>query len=271
MSVEPDTDGVWGRVERRDAELWYYDSGEHLPVVVLLHGLAGYALEWGPILQVLQDDYTVISLEQRGHGSSTRRPTDVSRQAYVDDVVAVLDELAVDEVTVVGQSMGGHTAMLLAAQRPDLVARLVMIEAGLGGGGDIEWEGVVSWLRGWPAPFPDRDAFLSFFGGDRMVAEAWADGLDLRADGLWPQWDADTLGRALAPVLEREFQEEWEQVGAPTLLIRGEFGSIPERQVETMCALRPETRAVRVARAGHDVHLEAPEACLKLLSDFMTD
>lgn len=271
MSVSPDTDGVWGRVERDDAELWYYDSGDDLKIVVLLHGLAGYALEWGPILQTLQDDYTVISVEQRGHGSSTRRPTDVSRQAYVDDVIAVLDELGVDEVTLIGHSMGGHTAMVLAAQHPDRVSRLVMMEAGLGGGGEIEHSGVVSWLRGWPTPFEDRDAFLSFFGGDRMVAEAWADGLDERSGGLWSQWDADTLGRALAPVLEREWQQEWELVQAPTLLIRGEFGSIPERQVETMCALRPSTRVVRVARAGHDVHLEAPEACLRVLADFMRD
>ena len=262
------TDG-WGRVERPDAEIWYHDTASDLPVLVLLHGLAGYALEWGATIAALREDYRVISVEQRGHGSSTRRPDDVSRQAYVADAVAVLDDLGAGAVPVVGQSMGGHTAMLLAAHHPERVSRLVMVEAGLGGGDPADVDGLAAWLRGWPAPFADRDAFLAFFGGSRSVAEGWADGLAERADGLWPQWDAETLARALAAVAEREHLDEWSSVQAPTLLVRGEHGSIPERQVESMCALRPDTELAVVAGAGHDLHLEAPDALRPVLARFL--
>lgn len=262
------TDG-WGRVERPDAEIWYHDTAGDLPVVVLLHGLAGYALEWGATIAALRSDHRVISVEQRGHGSSTRRPADVSRTAYVADVVAVLDDLGVAQAPVVGQSMGGHTAMLLAAAHPDRVTRLVMVEAGLGGGDPGDVDGLAAWLRGWPVPFADRDAFLAYFGGSRSVAEGWADGLEQRADGLWPQWDPDTLLRALAPVAEREYLEEWSAVRAPTLLLRGEHGAVPERQVESMCALRPGTELAVVAGAGHDVHLEAADAMLPVLARFL--
>ena len=170
------TDG-WGRVERPDAEIWYHDTTSDLPVLVLLHGLAGYALEWGASIAALRCDYRVISVEQRGHGSSTRRPDDVSRAAYVADVVAVLDDLGAAAVPVVGQSMGGHTAMLLAAHHPERVSRLVMVESGLGGGDPVEVNGMAGWLRSWPTPFADRDTFLAFFGGSRGVAEGWADSL----------------------------------------------------------------------------------------------
>jgi pimeloyl-ACP methyl ester carboxylesterase len=260
----------WGRVERPDAEIWYYDTAEDKPIAVLLHGLAGYAREWGATIEALREEWCVVSIEQRGHGGSTRRPEDVSRQAFVDDVVAVLDDLAVDQVPVVGQSMGAHTAMLLAAWVPDRVDRLVMVEGGLGGDSPAMTGTIGDWLASWPVPFADREEFLAFFGTDRMVAEVWADGLEERPDGLWPQWDAATLTRAMAEVHEREFLEEWSQVAAPTLLVRGEHGSVPDRQVESMCALRPDTEVATVAGTGHDVHLEAPEAWLRLLTRFLT-
>jgi pimeloyl-ACP methyl ester carboxylesterase len=262
------TDG-WGRVERPDAEIWYHDTASDLPVLVLLHGLAGYALEWGATIAALREDYRVISVEQRGHGSSTRRPEDVSRAAYVADVVAVLDDLGATAVPVVGQSMGGHTAMLLAAHHPERVSGLVMVESGLGGGDPAEVDGMTSWLRSWPTPFADRDAFLAFFGGSRGVAEGWADGLEQRPDGLWPQWDADTLAGALAGVAEREYLDEWSSVRVPTLLVRGEHGAIPERQVESMCALRPDTELAVVSGAGHDLHLEVPDALQPVLARFL--
>jgi len=181
----------------------------------------------------------------------------------------VLDDLGVAAAPVVGQSMGGHTALLLAAHHPERVSRLVMVESGLGGGDLAEVDAMVGWLRSWPTPFADRDAFLTFFGGSRGVAEGWADGLEERPDGLWPQWDADTLAEALAGVAERECLDEWSSVRAPTLLVRGEHGAVPERQVESMCALRPATVLAVVSGAGHDLHLEAPEALQPVLARFL--
>jgi pimeloyl-ACP methyl ester carboxylesterase len=165
--------------------------------------------------------------------------------------------------------MGGHIAMMLAAHHPERVSRLVMIEAGLGGGDPGDLEGLATWLRSWPVPFAAREDFLAFFGGSRSVAEGWADGLEKRADGLWPQWDAEVLVRAISGVFDHEHLEEWSAVHAPVLLVRGEHGSVPERQIESMCALRPSTELAVIAGAGHDVHLETPEALTPLLQRFL--
>lgn len=70
-----------------------------------------------PTAEALLPERHVIVVDQRGHGYSTRRPRDLSRRAYVEDVVAVVEQLAGGvPVTVVGQSMGGHTALLFAAK-----------------------------------------------------------------------------------------------------------------------------------------------------------
>lgn len=259
----------WGRVERPDAEIWYVDTAGDLPVVVLLHGLAGFAREWRPVIDALRSDYRVIALEQRGHGGSTRRPADVSRAAYAADVVAVLDDLGADEAVLVGQSMGGHTAMLVAAEHPVRVSGLVLVESGLGGGTPEDLAAVSDWLHSWPQRFEDAEMFCQFFGGDPRVALAWADGLDPRPDGLHRQWDPDVLAVALGEMLAREFLEEWSDVRAPTLLVRGERSTIPERQIESMCALRPDTDVIVLAGTGHDLHLEQPEVLAPVIREFL--
>ncbi|MFD3494443.1 alpha/beta fold hydrolase [Streptomyces sp. NPDC058690] len=62
--------------------------------VVLLHGPAGHAGDWDRTARRLSPRHRVIALDQRGHGASERHPQDVSRDAYVTDVIALLDQLA---------------------------------------------------------------------------------------------------------------------------------------------------------------------------------
>lgn len=96
---------------------------------MLLHGLAGYAREWDETASWLSASCRVVAPEQRGHGRSERRPADLSRSAFVDDAAAWLRRLDLAPAAVVGQSLGGHTAFLLAARHPELVRALVVAEA----------------------------------------------------------------------------------------------------------------------------------------------
>ncbi|MFE4538046.1 alpha/beta fold hydrolase [Streptomyces scopuliridis] len=64
--------------------------------VLLLHGLAGHAAEWDPLVRLLRPAHRVVAYDARGHGASERRPADVSRAAHVRDVVTVAEHLALD-------------------------------------------------------------------------------------------------------------------------------------------------------------------------------
>ncbi|RNI22317.1 alpha/beta hydrolase [Flexivirga caeni] len=260
---------AWHSFSRGPVELAYAEAGAGDHTVVLLHGLAGTAQEWAATMRGLAGTHRVVALEQRGHGHSTRAPGDVTRAAYVGDVVALIERLGGAPVTLVGQSMGGHTAMLVAAENPELVSRLVMVEAGVGGAAETELEPVERWLRSWPAVFPDRDAFVEFFGGSPGAAEAWADGLQFDAGGLAPCWDADVLVAALRAVLVLPRWRAWESVSAPTYLMLGEHGAIPAEQVERMCR-RPGVSSITIADAGHDVHLDRPADWLETLNGVLT-
>jgi pimeloyl-ACP methyl ester carboxylesterase len=259
------------RVEiRRDGVvLSCLDGGSGDDVVVLLHGLAGSAQEMLPTGAALVPEHRVIAVDQRGHGYSTRRPRDLSRRAYVDDVVAVVDQLAGGgPVTVVGQSMGGHTAMLTAAWHPGLVRGLVMLEAGVGGMGAEDYPAKLGdWFASWPVPFPDEQAAAVFLGG-RPIALSWVGDLERRDDGLWPRFEPDVMRAAITAVAEKARWAEWQQVKAPTLLVYGQNGTQPAAEVQQMRAVRPDVAHVVIPDAGHDVHLEQHEAWVRVLREF---
>ncbi|GAA1651213.1 pimeloyl-ACP methyl ester carboxylesterase [Actinoplanes couchii] len=241
-------------------------------VVVLLHGLAGSAREMLPTAAALVDEHLVIVPDLRGHGRSTRRPADLSRRAYADDVAAVIGQLSGGQaVTLAGQSMGGHTALLTAAWHPDLVRRLVLLEAGVGGPPGADYPARLGdWFASWPVPFPDAAAAADFLGGT-PIAAAWISDLEQRADGLWPRFDADIMRAAITEVAATARWAEWESLTAPVLLVTGERGLIDEPEVQRMLASGPEVTHTIVADAGHDVHLDQPHAWVRLLKDFIRD
>jgi pimeloyl-ACP methyl ester carboxylesterase len=138
-------------VESAGAVISYLDSRDDGAPVVILHGLAGSASEFIPTAEAL-DEYRVILIDQRGHGHSTRAPLDTSRTAFVADVVRVIETEALGPVSLVGQSMGAHTAMLTAASRPDLVERLMLLEGGEGTGNLAENATMGDYFQSWPVP-----------------------------------------------------------------------------------------------------------------------
>ncbi|MGW2375520.1 alpha/beta fold hydrolase [Kitasatospora sp. NPDC001683] len=237
-------------------------------LLVLLHGLAGHAGEWDALARALSDRYRVIAVDQRGHGGSERTPEDLSRAAYVADVLAVLELLDLGQVVLAGQSLGGHTAMLAAAAHPERVRALVLVEAGPGGPNSAVAEEVGHWLDSWPLPFPSREAAVGFLGGGR-VGEGWAAGLEERNAQWWPRFDRDVMVASLAENAHRSFWKEWEQVVCPTLVVLGQSSFIAAREVDEMFARRPDTQAASVPGTAHDVHLERPEVLHLLLSEFL--
>jgi pimeloyl-ACP methyl ester carboxylesterase len=166
--------------ERAGARLSVRDFGGRGTPVLLLHGLAGHGEEWGQTASWLTHEHRVLALDARGHGFSERRPVDVSRAAHVADAAAVIERTGRGPTAVVGQSLGGHTALLLAASRPELVSRLVVVEASPAGdpaGAAEAASAIETALRSWPVPFADHSDAITFFTarfGSALEPEALA-------------------------------------------------------------------------------------------------
>lgn len=233
--------------------------------VLLLHGLAGHSEEWTAVAESLTENFRVFALDLRGHGHSDRHPGDVSPDAYCSDVLAVAGALVPSEpLHVVGQSFGGHIAFLVAARNPRRVRSLTVIEADPDGPKPEIVGRVARWLSSWPRPFPSRDAAIEFFGPG-PAAEAWVDGLAVEPDGYWPRFDDLVLMTALEHVAARSWWDEWKLVTCPTSVIRGELGQLPVHTAAQMISVLRRASVSTVAGAGHDVHLDRPDALVREL------
>jgi pimeloyl-ACP methyl ester carboxylesterase len=240
------------------------DLGSEGPVVVLLHGLAGSSRELLPTARALRG-CRVILVDQRGHGESTRIPEDLSRDAFAGDVAAVMEELVPGRrATLVGQSMGAHTAFLAAAARPDLVEGLVMLEGHVSGSDDPgEAAGLGSYFASWPVPFEDEAAAREFLGGDAIV-EAWVADLRQTEDGLVPRFDAAVMQRTIEAVHEPRW-DEWESLEVPTLAVFAKDGMFSDADRDELIRRRPGTDRIDLAGGSHDAHLDAFDEWIDVL------
>jgi pimeloyl-ACP methyl ester carboxylesterase len=237
--------------------------------VVLLHGLAGNAREWYQTASWLVGSHRVYAFDARGHGESERRPGDLSRAAYVADVVFWLDELDLAPVRLVGQSLGGHTAFLVAARHPDLVRSLVVAESTPAAAPQFP-QTVRRWLESWPVPFESREAAIAFFGGESLWARGWASGLEASADGLRPRFEVDVMVASLDEIATTSFWDDWSRVRTPSLIVRAENG-VPRDDALRMTEMQPDAQLVEIAQAEHDVHLDKPIEWRKAVDAFLRD
>ena len=260
-------------LQRDGVTLSVLDFGGTGPPALLLHGLAGHAGEWTQTAEWLTRDHHALALDARGHGYSTRRPADVSPDAQVADAALVLTRLGEGPGLVIGQSLGGVTAMLLAAQHPELVAGLILADAapGDGGRGDRAARAMSDALGTWPVPFTDRRAAVGYFGaqfGDG-AAGPWADGLQKRGDGLWPRFDAHVMARTLGEMEQSSTWPQWRAITCPTMVVRAEHGVLDADVVDQLQAERHDATVVELAGARHDLHLDQPRAWRKTVQSFV--
>lgn len=95
--------------------------------MIVLHGLLGSSRNWQTTGRDLAVKFHVFALDARNHGKSPHDP-ETSYESMVDDVLSWMDRQVIGGATIVGHSMGGKTAMLLACRRPERVERLVVVD-----------------------------------------------------------------------------------------------------------------------------------------------
>lgn len=166
---------------------WHGDPDSPHPPLLLIHG-GGSTIEtnWGLLLPLVAPTRSVLAVELQGHGRSPSGDRPASFDGSADDVAAVLAELGVGPVDVLGFSNGGQVALQLAARHPSAARRVVAASAPVRRAAMIDgfWDGLAAGtFADLPAPYRDADLAVSrdpdharrMFDLDRELMLSFAD------------------------------------------------------------------------------------------------
>ena len=256
-----------GDGQRLSALRW----GASSPELVLLHGGAQNAHTWDTVALAL--DRPLLALDLPGHGHSDwRDDLDYWPVRNAEAVAEAMRALVPTPVPVVGMSLGGLTAIRLAAMAPDLVTSLVVVDVTPG----VTMQKsapIVDFVQG-PESFASFEELLerTMAHNPTRTESSLRRGILHNArpgqDGRWA-WRYDLLR---PPGAELDFGHLWEDLGAvrvPILLLIGaDSGVVTAEDVEEFLRRRPDAQIERVPRAGHSIQGDQPVRLAELIAEF---
>jgi pimeloyl-ACP methyl ester carboxylesterase len=238
----------------------YYEThgpadGARRPLVLLHGGVHTIGLSFTAVLPGLAEDRRVVAPELQGHGHTADTDRAMSVPQFADDVVALLDELGIEQADFLGFSLGGLTALEVAVRHPGRVGRLVLASVQyrqdgyhdevrtpdyssprLPGQADFQ-----EWADAYAAVAPHPEHFQNFLGKVTGAAHAPL------------PWSADDL-RALA---------------APTLLVVGDTDFVRIEHAAEMQRLIPDARLAVLPDTTHVALMRRTSLLLPLLTEFL--
>jgi pimeloyl-ACP methyl ester carboxylesterase len=266
-------------------EIAYVDQGSGPRTLILIHGLAANAGFWRYNIPELARHHRVIAVDLPGFGRSEkdgRFPYTLS--FYTHTISRLIDELGLEDVTLVGHSMGGQISMLLALQRPDQVRRLALVApAGFEefDRGEGEWlrnAFTIRSIRQVPEDGIRRNLSLNFYDW----SDAWEWMVEERARlAKAPDFDqfAYAVVRSVGAMLDEPTTPHLGRIRQPTLIVYGRFDHLipnpylhPGRARDVFRAgaeAIPDARLVEIDGAGHMVIIEAADQVNRAILEFV--
>lgn len=254
-------------------QLAHVEEGDG-PVAVLLHAFPCDASMWlAQRAGLAAAGWRVVTPDLRGFGGSPLGDDEPSVDAMADDVLALLDRLAIDRCVLGGLSMGGYVTMAILRRRPEIVAGVVLADTKAGADteqGRVGRERLASRVLADGASGPAlREAVLPMLIGPTTVAErpqvvAQVEAYLEAASPAAVAWAQRAMaGRPDSlPTLAR--------TTVPALVLWGEEDALsPRPDAEAMLQALPRGSGVELPAAGHLSALEVPDAVTAALREFI--
>lgn len=249
--------------EVNGARLWYDEAGSG-PAVLLLHGGLGDSGLWEPVVPLLAERYRTIRTDLRFFGRSTGPAAPWS---WHDDVIGVLDELAVGRAALVGLSLGGRIALELALDAPERWWALALVAPGLAG------HAAAPYSPEQEARYDEAEAAADVETMMDVDFEVWAPlGADDRIRRLWLATpDANPLPDGVAPRAPAgsPAKERLGELTVPTLVVTAAHDPSDFREIGPLVAREaPNARHVELD-SDHYVTLREPKLVARELLEFL--
>lgn len=259
-------DWTTGICEANGVNVHYLRTGGDKPPVVLLHGLMLNGACWTPLARALEEDYDVVMPDARGHGNSGILDHGYRYDDLAADVVSFIDALGLATPVLLGHSMGGMTAAVVANQNPKRLRGLVLTDPTFltpQRQREVHESDVAEQhLRILNRPKQDLLAEMHGRHGrrSREVIE------------LFVQARFQTNIRAFEVLTppNPDYIQLINTLDVPSLLVVGDVGSVVTLDMATeLAGLNQCLEVVQIAEAGHGVPYDQPERFSAVVQTFL--
>lgn len=250
-------------VRVKDGDLFYRFAGQGEPLI-LLHSLGLSSESWDRVAEQLSSRFSLYAVDIMGHGNSGKPDRNYRIYDFAENVVEFMDALGIDRAMVVGNSIGAVISIEMSVSFPQRVIKQVLVGCPAW---ETEWERMERLViaaprynsKGEQKPMTMEALRLSFAYPNSELLE-WVNGQRAKA-GLWCKkahiaitlWD-------VMPMLPR--------VACPTLVLFGSEDTLRERERVLLDGITGVKYAL-IEDAGHIPQMEAPEAFLKPVMEFL--
>jgi pimeloyl-ACP methyl ester carboxylesterase len=271
-----------GSIPSGDVTLFYRAFG--LPgaaPLLILHGTNYFdSYDWIYVADALATDREVVAFDHRGVGNSTRSPTkNYSLDAMLSDIVTVSAYFGWDRPIVMGHSMSGRLSVFFAANFPDHLSRLIVVDSALGNGNPggyhvsvgnapVVFKGVEAAMASL-ANRPNPPRFALDHSRAELALNKVEGGYSLKRDPDYRNTQSQAAGAPMPRLRDLDIWEELEKIQCPTTFIRGlksdrykpeHYGWIVEN--------RPDF-VVETVDSRHDVAFEAPDELVAVVRRYL--
>jgi N-formylmaleamate deformylase len=253
--------------ETNGITIHYLRTGGAKPPVVLLHGLTGSGACWTPLARALEGEFDVVMPDARGHGGSSAPPHGYRYDDFASDVVGLIRGLELSRPVLLGHSMGGMTAAVVASHGAGPIRGLILVDP--------------TFLS------PERQREVR----DSDVADQHRRALGLQKSDLVAQARARHPHRSLEIVeLQAEarlktrmgafdvltppnpdYRDVVSGIDVPSLLVIGDNSVVTLEMATELQRLNPRVRIEQVQNAGHGLPFEQPERLGEVVVSFLRE
>lgn len=259
------TDWRVGTCETNSINMHYTRTGGSKPPLLSLHGLIANGACWTDLARVLEGEYDVIMPDARGHGKSSVPEFGYRYEDHANDVVGLIAALQLSSPILMGHSMGGMTATVVAGRNPKMLHGLILVDP------SFLSPKVQREVR--DSDVADQHRRFLQMSLQEVVADARTKHPE-RSSELIERMAQARLQTSMAAfdVLtppNPDYMQLVRSIAVPTLLVISENGVISSALAAELRSVNPNFQIEKILKAGHGIHYDQPERFAAVVQSFL--
>jgi N-formylmaleamate deformylase len=251
--------------ETNKINIHYTRTGGNKPPLILLHGLMTNGLCWTDLARKLEKEYDIIMPDARGHGKSSVPGYGYQYEDHANDISGLINTLKLPPPVLLGHSMGGMTAAVVAARKPNLLRGLILADP------TFLSPQVQREVR--DSDVADQHRKILHLSLDEVMAAARARHTNRSAETieLFARARLQTSMAAfdvLTPP-NPDYKQLISSINIPALLVCGDKGVVSSAVAEELRRLNPILQTEQIPAAGHSLHMDQPQRFAATIKTFL--